>query len=85
MVGVVPIPCSVICFYGHSLLLCCILLILIGHHLGSSVFLGSKFVIDEYFILQILFMSLEVPAHRFVMGSWLFWALFQEICCFTRV
>ena len=85
MVGVVPISCSVICFCGHSLLLCCILLFFIGRHLGSSLFLGSTFVIDKYFILQFLFMSLGVPAHRFVMGLRLFWALFQEICCFNRV
>ena len=65
----VPILCSVICFYGRSLLLCYILLILIGRRLGSSLFLGSKFVIDEYFILQFLFMSLEVPAHGSVVGS----------------
>ena len=77
MGGVVPIPCSVICFYGRSLLLCYILLILIGRRLGSSLFLGSKFVIVEYFILQFLFMSLEVPAHGFVMGSWLFLGSFS--------
>ena len=69
MVGVVPISCSVICFCGHSLLLCCILLFFIGRHLGSSLFLGSTFVIDKYFILQFLFMSLGVPAHGVVVGS----------------